>query len=291
MGILFIVNPKAGKGRAKSIVPLINEVCKENSVEFEIKYTTAPKDGTCIARFGAESGFERIIAVGGDGTVNEVLNGMAGTSSALGVVPGGSGNDFIRTISSEKDLKKIIHVNIYGVIKAADIGKCNGQYFINIASMGCDAEVVIATEGAKKFFSGSLAYIVGVIITIFRYKGKMLKVKVDDQEFEENALLTAIANGRFYGGGMLPAPRADITDGWFDVCFIRHLPRLRMLLLFPKFMKGKHEKIKEVTFYRGKKVILSCRDEMYVNIDGEITKNREMEFEILPEGVNLIMPV
>lgn len=290
MSILFIVNPTAGKGKAKTLVPIIESECKAHNIEYVVKYTSGPADGTSIAARGAAEGFERIIAVGGDGTVNDVLNGIAGTNAALGVIPGGSGNDFIRSINSHNDIKKIIEDNTYGKIVKCDLGMCNGKYFINVASSGFDAQVVIETQKAKKVFSGSLAYIVAVIKTIFIYKGKRINIKVDDHNFEENTLLVAVANGKYYGGGMLPAPEAEIDDGYFDICHIKQVGKAKMLVLFPKFIKGKHCNIKEVSMLKGRKIKIEANEELPVNLDGETFYSRQIDFEILPKGINIIIP-
>lgn len=290
MGILFIVNPTAGKGKAKELVPFIESECSESQIEYVIKYTSTPTDGTSIAAWGAEKGFERIVAVGGDGTVNDVLNGIAGTNAALGVIPGGSGNDFIRSINSHKEIKKIVKDNIYGKIVKSDLGICNGKYFINVASSGFDAQVVMETQNAKKILSGSLAYIAAVIKTIFIYKGKKINIKIDDYTFEENTLLVAVANGKYYGGGMLPAPEAEIDDGYFDICHIKQVGKAKMLVLFPKFMKGKHGNIKEVSMLKGSKVSIEANEDLPVNLDGETFYSRQIDFEIVPKGINIIIP-
>lgn len=291
MSNLFIVNPTAGKGYANTLVTFIDEECRKSKIDYLIKYTSTPNDGTSIAKWGAEKGFERIVAVGGDGTVNDVLNGIAGTSSALGVIPGGSGNDFIRSINKHKEIKKIINDNIYGKILKSDIGICNGKYFINVASSGFDAQVVIETEKAKKIFSGSLAYIAAVIKTIFMYKGRKANIRIDDFILTENTLLVAVANGKYYGGGMLPAPRAELDDGYFDVCHIKQVGKAKMLVLFPRFIKGKHENIKEVSVFKGKKIVIDSNEELPVNLDGETFYSSQISFEILPKGINIIVPI
>lgn len=290
MSILFIVNPTAGKGKAKALVPLIERECREKKIDYEIKYTSAPGDGTSIGAWGAKKGFERIIAVGGDGTVNEVLNGIVGTNSTLGVIPGGSGNDFIRSINKHKEMEEIIYDNIYGNIAKCDIGLCNGKYFINVASSGFDAQVVIETINAKKIFSGSLAYIAALIKTIFMYRGSRISVKIDEAEFDENTLLVAVANGRYYGGGMLPAPEAKIDDGYFHICHIKQPGKIKMLALFPKFIKGKHESIKEVSMFKGKNIKIESKGELPVNVDGETFYSRQVDFKIIPDGVSIIVP-
>lgn len=290
MSILFIVNPTAGKGKAKTLVPLIENECIRGKVDYVIKYTAAPGDGTSVAVWGANAGFKRIVAVGGDGTVNEVLNGIAGTSVALGVIPGGSGNDFIRSINKHREMEKILDDNINGKIVKSDIGICNGKYFINVASSGFDAQVVMETINAKKIFSGSLAYIVALIKTIFMYKGSKMSIKIDEVQFDDNTLLVAVANGRYYGGGMLPAPKAQIDDGYFNICHIKQVGKLKMLVLFPKFIKGKHENIKEVSMFKGRKIRIEANVELPVNVDGETFYSRQIEFEIIQDGINIIIP-
>lgn len=290
MSILFIVNPTAGKGKARELAPLIEKKCEENKIAYELRLTAAPGDGTSIAASGAREGFERIVAVGGDGTVNEVLNGIVGTSSALGVIPGGSGNDFIRSINENSEIETILHDNIYGRIIKSDIGKCNGKYFINVASSGFDAQVVIETINAKKIFSGSFAYIAALIKTIFSYKGSKINIKIDESEFNENSLLIAVANGRYYGGGMLPAPEAKINDGLFHICHIKHVGKLKMFALFPRFMKGKHGDIREVSMLIGRNVRIEANSELPVNVDGETFFSRQISFEIIPGGINIIVP-
>lgn len=290
MSILFIVNPVAGKGKAKTLVPIIEDVCRTGHMEYIIKYTCSPEDGARIAAWGAGEGFERIVAVGGDGTVNDALNGIVGTNAALGVIPGGSGNDFIRSINSNNEIKKIIEDNMYGKIVKCDLGICNGKYFINVASSGFDAQVVMETQKAKKIFSGSIAYIAGVVKTIFMYKGKKISIRIDDNIFEENTLLVAVANGKYYGGGMLPAPDAEIDDGNFDICHIKQVGKVKLLVLFPKFMKGKHADIKEVSMHKGRKISIGANENLPVNLDGETFYSRQIDFEIVPKGINIIIP-
>lgn len=290
MGILFIVNPVAGKGKAKELVPLIENECREHKIDYLIKYTSAPTDGTNIASWGVKNGFERIIAVGGDGTVNDVLNGIAGTDAALGVIPGGSGNDFIRSINKHNDVNIIIEDNIYGKIIKSDLGLCNGKYFINVASSGFDAKVVLETQNIKKVLSGSLAYLAALIKTIFIYRGEEMSISIDDRLYKENTLLIAVANGKYYGGGMQPTPKAEIDDGYFDICHIKQVGKAKMLALFPMFIKGKHEKIREVSMLRGKKIKIESADKLPVNIDGETFYSNKIDFEMIPSGINIIIP-
>lgn len=290
MKILFVVNLIAGKGKAKGIVSLIEDACKNNGIQYTIKYTSAPKDGINIARMGVEEGYGKIVSVGGDGTLNEVVNGIAGSDVILGVIPCGTGNDFIRSVYKKLDMDKIINDVINDGIKTIDLAKCNNTYFINISSGGFDAQVAIESEKTRRFFSGSTAYIVALIKTIFLYKGKKMKVCIDDIEFEKNTLLVAVANGKYYGGGIMPAPKADLSDGIFDICFLETMSKLKMLLMFPKYIKGQHEGIKGVSFYRGKCIKLTSIEPFGVNIDGEFSLQTKVEFNIIPNGIKIAYP-
>lgn len=288
MKVLYIINPVAGKGRAKGIAPEIIRICQKNEIKFDLKYTSAPKDATEIARRGTQEGYDRIVSVGGDGTLNEIVNGIAGSSIALGIIPGGTGNDFIRSIQPKLSLTEIINRTIHGEIKRVDLAKSEDMYFINIGSGGFDAEVAFVTNKMKKLFSGSTAYLAALLKTIFTYKSTRIKITIDNLTFEKNTLLVAVANGKYYGGGINPTPEARVDDGIFDICFVEKLPKIKMLLLFPRYMKGTHAGIKGVYFYKGKNVSLSSEEEFAVNIDGEVFLKKDVSFTIIPSGINII---
>lgn len=292
MRVLFIVNPVAGKGRALKIVPIIESAMKAvEGIEYKIEYSKEPGDAAKIAGDYAAEGIDIVFAVGGDGTVNEVANGLAKTNTAMAVIPGGSGNDFIRSLGITGKPDEIIIKTLKGSRKKIDIGLINDRYFVNISSTGFDAEVVIATQKAKKFFlSGSAAYVAGLISVIFTGKPSMVKMKTDDVEVSDTVLLIAVANGKYYGGGMKAAPDAVIDDGLFDICLISSLPKIKMLFLFPQFMKGEHKKFREVKFYRSKRVVIEAEKPIYINIDGEVVRDTKVTFELIKGGLAIAMP-
>lgn len=292
MRVLFIVNPVAGKGRALKIVPDIeSEMEQMSEVEYKIEYSKGPGDATKIAEDYAAKGVDIVFAVGGDGTVNEVANGIIKTNTAMAVIPGGSGNDFIKSLGITGRPDEIIRNTLTGTKRKIDVGLVNGRYFVNISSMGFDAEVVIATQRAKKYFlSGSAAYVAGLISVIFTGRPSVVKMKADDIEVTDRVLLIAVANGKYYGGGMKAAPEAVIDDGLFDICFISRVPKIKMLFLFPKFMKGKHKEIKEVKFYRASKVTIEAEKPTYINIDGEVIQDTKAVFQIVKGGLAIAMP-
>jgi YegS/Rv2252/BmrU family lipid kinase len=290
---LFIINPVAGKGKALKFIKEIKSLFVNSGKKYSIRITEKPGHATEIAREYTKKGSLRVYSVGGDGTLNEVINGMVGSNSSLAIIPTGSGNDFIKSvISSSLEPKDILMRAINGKVRLTDLAKVNEKYFINISSIGFDAEVVYNTNKIKKLpgIPGKLAYILGAIITLFKYNNNYLKVNIDGHYIETKSLLTAVANGRYYGGGMLPTPNAEIDDGQFDICLISEVNRFKIFRFLPRFIKGLHGSLKEVSFYRGKKITIECDRDLTINIDGEVNKVRKASFEIIPKGIRIVVP-
>jgi len=288
---LFIVNPIAGKGKALKLIPKIKELFNSED-DYIIEVTQRPGHATEIARSYSNTGNFRVYSVGGDGTLNEVLNGIAGSNCCLGVIPCGSGNDYVRNLIYPKDIDTLLRSIIKSDVKRFDLAKVNDKYFANISSVGFDSEVAYEVIRYKKLplISGSLAYILGIISTVFKYTGDDLKVYIDGKDVSGRYLLTAVANGKYYGGGMLVAPNALLKDGIFEICMVKKLSRLKILVLFPLLIIGKHGIIKKVSFHQGKKVEIYCDNQITINIDGEVLKANKAIFEIIPMGIGLIIP-
>jgi YegS/Rv2252/BmrU family lipid kinase len=289
---LFIINPTAGKGKNVSLIPEIKRMIELKKEEYAIEVTKGIGHATEIVKNYVKNGDYRVYSVGGDGTLNEVLNGIAGSNSALAVIPSGTGNDFSRNIYEDSNVLGSLEKAINGKDVFLDLAKVNDRYFINIASVGFDAEVVYNADNFKKlpFVGGSLAYILGIVMTVFKYKSVNLNITIDDNKISVKSLLAAIANGKCYGGGIFMTPEAKLDDGMFDVCIIKEMNRLKILRLFPKAIKGQHSTIKGVSFCRGRKVKISCDEDVSLNIDGEILRAKEVTFEIIPKGIKVIMP-
>lgn len=287
---LFIINPRAGKGKTSGLIPYIERVCKEKSLNYIIEVTKSPGDATDIARKYCSAEVLRVYSVGGDGTLNEIVNGVAGSGSTLAVIPSGSGNDFIKNFSHSHSLEEVLKKSIEGDSVPVDLGRFNNKYFINISSVGLDAEIVYKSLKLKKlpFIPSKFAYLLSIFITVFGYKSKKLRIILDDREINTETLLTAIANGKFYGGGMKVAPMAELSDGRFDICHIKKVSPFKVIRLFPKLIKGVHGEIKEVSFYKSKKVRIICDEEIAVNIDGELLQMKEIAFDMVPKAIEVV---
>lgn len=289
---LFIVNPVAGKGKTLGLIPEIKQYCESNNYEYEIVTTECPGHATEIAQVNSAAQNLRIYSVGGDGTLNEVLNGMAGSGSSLAAFPSGTGNDFIRSIIGADIPKDLIKSTVEGTERLIDYAKVNEKYFINITSLGFDAEVAYQSGHYKKlpFVTGKMAYILGIFSSIIACSNHHMEIKVDGTLMSGKSLLAAVGNGNFYGGGMLALPDARIDDGLFDICHVEAMKRTKILKLFPKYMKGQHASIKGVHFYRGKKVEITVDKPIPMNLDGEIIIIQKAEFEIFPKSLPFIIP-
>lgn len=289
---LFIINPVAGKGRSLEYIDKIKNYFDDLQEEYIIEITEYKDHAIEIAKEYTSKDTYRVFAVGGDGTINEVLNGLIGSDSVLCVIPTGTGNDFVRTLYKDKEIEDILDSLISGQEHYIDLAKSNDRYFINIASVGFDAEVVYNARMFKnrRFIPSSFAYILSVIYTAFNFKSINMTIKIGEQYIKESTFLLAACNGKCYGGGVMIAPKADMKDGLLDICVIRRPGLFTLLKSIPKALKGELEDIEEVNYYSGKKIIVEGDREFILNADGELFKQTQAEFELIENGMKVVIP-
>lgn len=292
MEYLFIINPTAGKGRGLKYISIVEEYFKDKPEKYIIKLTEYKDHAKEIAKYYSCQKDYHIFAVGGDGTVNEVLNGMIGSNSTLSIIPCGTGNDFVKTLYSNSSLNNSIENHIYGNSSYIDIGKVNDRYYLNISSVGFDAEVVFNARKFKytKMIPSSFAYLAGVIYTAFKFDSLELNIQIDDLNIKQNTFLLAVSNGKCYGGGIIITPEANITDGKFDICNIRKVGILTILLSIGKALKGNLKVIKEVSYHKGKTIIVSSEKDFSLNVDGELLRTNYAKFQVISEGIKVMLP-
>lgn len=286
--ILFVINPIAGGGKAKDLISIIEKKMKENNIEFDIIETTKPKEATKIVESSTN---DVVIAVGGDGTVNEVAKGLINRGSGiLGIIPGGTGNDMCKSLGLSMDPISAIETIINRKVKEMDIGLANGNYFLNIASVGFDAEVVKNTDKIKRKIKGKLAYILGVLITLLNYKMKKTTIEIDNGKLDRKMLLLAVGNGQYYGGGMKILPNAKIDDGYLHLCLVKDIGNIKLLFLFPSIFKGNHLKYKKyVEIHKAKEINIKILGEFYLNLDGDlIHSENEVIFKVSEKKLMII---
>lgn len=290
MSILFIVNPAAGKSKASKLIPKITSHMENRKIHFKIINTEYPGHAKELASKAKEEGFDMVVAVGGDGTLYEVVNGGVGKDIKIGVIPAGTGNDLAKTLLIPRDTIGALDVIIAGKEKKIDLGKINGHYFINVAGAGFDCDVLVETQKLKKYLSGILAYIVGIFKALINYKPRKMELILDGKKLSEQVFLIAIANGKYYGGGMKVAPDADIQDGYFDICVVKHVSKLTVIKLLKTFVNGEHTKHPRVDTYKAKTIEIYSEKPFPVNADGEIAGSTPIKMECIPQILTVIVP-
>ena len=294
--ITFIVNPAAGGGRAPLAVPIIQKLMAADGRAYEILETTAPAHAAELAKQAAERGTGIVAAVGGDGTVQEIAAGLVNTSAALAVIPVGSGNDFIHSLNPklkpaknfDARIAQFVKILLEGVPSSIDAVRMNGFYFLNIGSVGIDAEIVQYATGLKKRF-GKSSYLLSTLRNTFTYKPKRVRIECDGRFLDQDLSLAAISNGQFYGGGFNISPSADMTDGEITLCVIDKLSRPMFGLLFPLVLFGAHTKLKQAQYINCKQVTLRYDGVLPVNLDGNIYNlNAPLDFTIVEGGLKVI---
>ena len=236
-----------------------------------------------LSKSAVGKGYEGIISVGGDGTLLEVAQSLKGTGEILGVIPAGTGNDFRESIDVPADPIEALDIILAGKNKRIDMGLINGEkYFMNIAGTGFDVEVVKNTNRVRRFFTGSLAYYLGIIMSTFIYKPLKLKITMDGKVIERTVLLISVANGKCFGGGLKVSPYSDIQDGLFNIIILNRVARRRIIIELPKLQRGELEKIDVAEQFTCKEITIECDEKQTFNIDGELIGETPMTFSIVP---------
>ncbi len=291
---VFIINPVSGKGAARKAVSLIEEICVRNHCDYELIETSKPNEATLIASRYKESDDVCLYAVGGDGTVLETASGL-NNNVPMGIIPAGTGNDFFRSIYFEKkELNVIIEETILGKFVQVDKGIANGSTFLNCMTFGMDAQVneLVVKIMKKTPIPKKLVYILAAIWVILKPNTTHVIIESENQKIEKEAMIVAIMNGQYYGGGFHPTPMADLQDGQFDCCIVDKIPLYKLFGVLPKFFAGKHTNIPQCHFYKLKDFTCRClQEQVYSQMDGEQKNEKEVQIACLSNQLLLRVPV
>ena len=294
MKYLFIINPAAGKGIKQPGIAEEVKNCFSGRGDYEIYYTKAAGDAKEKAKLEVESGEEiTVFACGGEGTVFEVLNGIAGYDNAnLGVIPCGSANDFLKFFPDSKPFSDI-SAQIDGVAVPTDIIKANDYYCLNGCSVGMDAVVARDMSLFKRWrgVSGSMAYKLAVLKTFLGKIGVTVNLSVDGGEKRtENCLFAVIANAPYYGGGYKSAPDANPFDNALDFTKVDTISKLKIPKFLSLYEKGLHARLDYCTLKRCNSMEFTADTPVPVNLDGEIIETKSMSFSLIKGGVKFVLP-
>lgn len=296
----FILNPIAGKGSGRRIRDNVDRILKQRTSDFELLETRGPGDATEIAR---HSSSPIVVAVGGDGTIHEVANGIIGSQKVLGVIPVGSGNDFIKSVGVPKDLSQSISTILLGKTTTIDVGRVeveahgsnqqsnsSASFFVNGLGIGFDAAVAEQSRHVS-IVSGSLVYLVAVLQTLGRYRSPQFFISIDGKESTSRNLLIALGNGKCAGGGFYLTPDAKVDDGILDICLIKELSTLGILRLMPRVLKGKHREEPCVRFEKGQHISITASSRVSVHSDGEILSAdiTRLQIDVVPKALSVIV--
>jgi diacylglycerol kinase (ATP) len=296
-----IVNPVAGAFSTRRKWPIISRLLNRIGLPFDFAYTEGVGHAIELARLAASDGYRYLVAVGGDGTVNEVANGILHSTNpsttALGIVSTGTGSDFIRSVGISRDYttacstltsSRRLSIDV-GLIEYQSKGQTLKRFFVNAAGVGFDAAVVRETERLPKFFGGTIPYIAGMLRTLVSYRNKPVVVRVGDEVEEHRVLNVVVANGGYVGGGMHIAPLAEMGDSLLDVVVIGDMGKLEILKEFSKVYKGTHVSLPKVGMKKGTQVTIESSEAVLVYADGELLGECPASFRVLPGALSLVV--
>lgn len=280
--LTLIVNPTAGSGYALRIEDLLRKELSKCVGQWEILRTEYPSHATTLAHEAAQRpNCQGVIAVGGDGTAYEVACGLLDSGVPLGLIPAGTGNDFIKTVSLPKKPMDALRFILTHTPRPVDIGRLNDRFFLNVCGTGFDVTVLDYAEDAKKYARGILPYFIGLVRAIMHYHPVDIQFTIDGKAQRKKVLICSVANGRYIGGGIPICPEAMPDDGLFDAVIVQGKPRWQIPFYLPGLMMGKITKFGVTTHVRCRQVSIRAKG-MRLNVDGEILTMDRADFDILP---------
>ena len=297
----FIVNPTAGAGKTAKKWPQIMGLLKHIGLRFEHDLTEAPGHAVELARLAVKKGCELVVSVGGDGTINEVVNGLYDSGSIgdvlLGIISTGTGGDYVRTVGVPRPYEEACQclmrprklVVDLGAIEYMNNGMMTRRLFVNFAGLGFDAEIVRRTTQEFKALGSTASYLAGLFATLLFYKNKEISVILDGEAEERRICSVIMNNGKYGGGGMLTAPDADLEDGFLDVLIIGDLSRPDLLWSLPRIYKGTHLTHPKVTMRRAREVEIRSAHQLCLQADGELLGEAPARFHVLPAALNIVV--
>ena len=272
--IAILINPLAGKGKAKKVLSLIENNLTEKQILFKTFSSAWPEELEI---------FSEVWLIGGDGTLNHFINKYPDIKVPIALFKGGSGNDFAWKLYGNKTVEDYLKGALSGICKRVDSGICNGRYFINGVGIGFDGEVVKAM-GLKRFLSaGFLAYLAVVLRKIFYYTEKEITITWNGHSLKERLFMVSVANGSRYGGGFLVAPQASLEDGKLDLVYIKKIPVFRRFFYIRKVSKGEHLSLPIVAYSHVNKISVSAPELVPAHLDGELMEAKDFTIEIIPQ--------
>lgn len=303
---MCVINPVAGNKRAGQRWSVINEVLQKAGFEYDVTFTNHALHAVQITREALQHGYDRIVAVGGDGTLNEVVNGFFSVDgqginpkAVLLLIPVGTGSDFSRMFEVDSSIECVLRLMSLNEQRNCDVVRTsffdyNGQktvrHYINIGDVGIGSETCARVNRNSKVLGGFWSFLLAALYTIITYRNRRLKVLVDNKEVYNGPCgLVAVANGRFFGGGVKIAPEALVDDGLLDVVMVKNFGKPELLANIAKAYRGAHLNHPKVELCRGRRVNIITEQKEYLELDGEPVVSEDIEFEVIPAGIKIMV--
>jgi len=296
-----IVNPAAGANSTRRKWPQLHRLLTHIGFSFDHDYTEGTGHATELATAAASDGYRYLVAVGGDGTVNEVANGILNSGEAgsvsLGIISTGTGSDFVRSVGIPRNYvsacscltspqRYLIDV---GIVEYQSNGQTSKRFFVNAAGIGFDAAAVEATEQLPKYFGGTIPYLAGLLRTLVGYRNKSVELGIGDRAEKARVLSVVVSNGNYLGGGMRIAPEASLNDSLLDVCVIGDVGKFDLLKSLPMVYKGTHGDHPRVRMEKAEKVTVESTEKVLVHADGEVLGEGPASFSLIPAALNIVV--
>lgn len=304
--IAVVVNPVAGHGRTRRLWPAVARAMREAGLAFDASFTSGPGDACVLAAEAARAAYGMVAAVGGDGTLNEVVNGLLASGAPrssdvrLGIVSCGTGCDLIRTLGIPRGLAGVTTlasgesrpIDVGQVTYRAPDGTPGRRHFVNGGDLGLGAEVARRVNQGSKRLGGFLSFFVGGAVSIVQARFQPVEYVIDDEPpVTDRTGLIFVANGRYAAGGMLIAPRAELDDGLLDVVLLREVSKPELLLdLFPRVYRGAHLDHPRVLYRKATRLVVSSPEPLRLEVDGELPGGAPAEFTLLPRILRVAVP-
>jgi len=300
---LVIVNPNAGNGKGNKDWDKISDLLKNEALPFDVNFTERKGHAIHFTIEGIAAGYRKIITVGGDGTLNEVVNGVflnkncPTTDISLALIPVGTGNDWGRMFGIPLDYKKAISIIGENKLMLHDVGLVSfyygtekkERYFINIAGLGFESVVVKRTNYQKdRGHSGKLIYFYNLLMSLISYKNTRAEIIIDGEKISADVFSLNVGNGRYCGGGMRQTPRALPDDGLLDVTIINGMGKFEIMRNLKILYDGTILQHPKIDGYKCKNIKVSSDSVMYAEADGESLGQTPAEFSIIPDGINIV---
>lgn len=287
--IHFIINPKAKRGKIGKRVAVLEKLLHEKNIEYALHYTTARGVATDLAREFSKEPDSTVVAVGGDGTINEVLNGIDTNNAKFGIIPSGTGNDFVACAKIPADVEKALDLILNGEAKPTDYMVCDGIRGLNVIGTGIDVDILKRCRKSK-ILKGKLQYVASLIISLIKFKFYKFFFRKDGEKIEKEGLIVAVGNGSQFGGGIKICPKASIDDGELDFIVVGKLKKRKIPGAFIKLMKGKILELDFASFERKEEIQIDFDKPVTIQIDGELYDGLKFDVSVVKHGINIFRP-